>query len=130
MDYRVDGGWGALGVDEGGGVRLLRPLDREAPDGARTEALILAVDRGTPSLTSTATLTLNVLDVNDCAPTLLPPTVFHVPEGAPATFLGILRATDRDVWSLGHGPLFSFSLDPANPPHVLESVELHRHSGE
>ena len=126
----MEGGWGALGVDEGGGVRLLRPLDREAAGGARTEVQVLAVDRGTPPLTSTATLTLNVLDVNDCAPTLLPPTVFHVLEGAHTSLLGILRATDRDVWSLGHGPPFSFSLDPANPPHVLESLELRRESGE
>lgn len=130
VDYRVEGGWGALGVDEGGGVRLLRPLDREAPGGARTLARILAVDRGTPPLTSTATLTLTVLDVNDCAPTLLPPTVFHVPEGTPATFLGLLRATDRDVWSLGHGPPFSFLLDPSNPPHILQSLELRRDAGE
>lgn len=124
VDYWVEGGWGALKVDEEGGVSLWRALDREAPGGAAGEALVVAVDRGRPPLTATATLSITVTDVNDCAPTLLPPTVFHVVEDAPPTLLGILKATDEDVWALGHGPPFNLSLAESNSEHVLASVTL------
>ncbi|XP_050721664.1 putative neural-cadherin 2 isoform X2 [Eriocheir sinensis] len=124
VDYWVEDDWGALRVDEEGSVTLRRALDREATEGAAGKAFIVAVDRGTPQLTATATLSLTVTDVNDCAPSLLPPTVFHVPEDAPPTMLGVLKATDQDVWAMGHGPPFNLTLSPLNPPHVLESVAL------
>ncbi|XP_042858112.1 neural-cadherin-like, partial [Penaeus japonicus] len=124
VDYRVLGGWGVLGVDSGGGVSLWRALDREAPDGAVGVANVIAVDRGRPPLTSTATITIVVTDINDCPPRLLPPTTFHVPENAPPTLLGVLTATDDDVWAMGHGPPFTLSLAPTNPPHVLAQVTL------
>lgn len=124
VDYWVEGGWGALKVNEEGGVSLWRALDREAPGGAFGEAVVVAVDRGRPPLTASATLAITVTDVNDCAPTLLPPTVFHVIEDAPATLLGLLKATDEDVWALGHGPPFNLSLASSNPEHVLAAVTL------
>ncbi|XP_045132549.1 putative neural-cadherin 2 [Portunus trituberculatus] len=124
VDYWVEGGWGALKVDGEGSVTLWRALDRETPGGAAGMALLVAVDRGVPPLTATATLSLTVTDVNDCAPTLLPPTVFHVPEDSPPTMLGVLKATDKDMWTLGHGPPFNLSLSPSNPDHVLASVSL------
>ena len=120
----MEGGWDALKVDSEGSVTLWRELDREAPSGAAGMALVVAVDRGIPPLTATATLSLTVTDVNDCAPTLLPPTVFHVSEDAPSTMLGVLKATDEDVWTLGHGPPFNLTLAPTNPTHVLASVLL------
>ncbi|XP_071534252.1 neural-cadherin-like [Panulirus ornatus] len=125
VDYRVTGGWGALTVDAGGGVSLLRSLDREAPDGGAVGvARVIGVDRGAPPLTATATLTITVTDVNDCAPRLLPPTVLHVAEGGAPALLGVLTATDSDVWALGHGPPFTFSLAPTNPAHVLAHISL------
>nr|XP_045589087.1 neural-cadherin-like [Procambarus clarkii] len=124
VDYQVSGGWGALTVGADGGVSLWRSLDREAPDGDTGVATVIAVDRGRPPLTSTATLTITVADVNDCAPRLLPPTVLHVTEGTPPTLLGVLTATDYDVWALGHGPPFNFTLSPTNPIHVLTHIKL------
>nr|XP_027239505.1 neural-cadherin-like [Penaeus vannamei] len=124
VDYRVLGGWGALSVDTGGGVSLWRALDREAPDGAVGVANLIAVDRGRPPLTSTATITITVADINDCPPRLLPPTTFHVPENAPPTLLGVLTATDDDVWAMGHGPPFVLSLAPSNPPFVFAQLAL------
>ncbi|XP_071534107.1 uncharacterized protein [Panulirus ornatus] len=125
VDYQVTGGWGALTVDAGGGVSLLRSLDREAPEGGAVGvARVIGVDRGAPPLTATATLTITVTDVNDCAPRLLPPTVLHVAEGGAPTLLGVLTATDSDVWALGHGPPFTFSLAPTNPAHVLAHISL------
>ncbi|XP_037789239.1 neural-cadherin-like [Penaeus monodon] len=124
VDYRVLGGWGALSVDSGGDVSLWRALDREAPDGAVGVANLIAVDRGRPPLTSTATITITVADINDCPPRLLPPTTFHVPENAPPTLLGVLTATDDDVWAMGHGPPFVLSLAPSNPSFVFAQVAL------
>ncbi|KAG7168235.1 Neural-cadherin-like 9, partial [Homarus americanus] len=122
--YRVEGGWGALTVDSEGGVSLRHALDREAPDGAIGVAKIVGVDRGRPPLSATATLTITVTDVNDSPPVLLPPTVFHVTEGAAPTLLGSLTATDHDVWALGHGPPFNLSLAPTNPAHVLAHINI------
>ncbi|XP_066984935.1 putative neural-cadherin 2 [Macrobrachium rosenbergii] len=124
VDYSVVGGWNSLQVDKNGGVTLYRPLDREADEGALGIARILGTDRGEPPLTATATLTVTVTDVNDCAPRLLPPDELHVREGEPPVLLGVLAATDDDIWALGHGPPFSMSLSPSNPPYVLELVRL------
>ncbi|KAK8754586.1 hypothetical protein OTU49_016766, partial [Cherax quadricarinatus] len=129
VDYRVVGGWGAVTVDADGGVRLWRALDREAPGGEVGVARVVAVDEGRPSLSSTATLTITLTDVNDCPPRLLPPTVLHVREGAPASLLGILTATDDDVWALGHGPPFTFTLAPSNPSHVFNIISINYQSG-
>ncbi|XP_071534217.1 putative neural-cadherin 2 [Panulirus ornatus] len=125
VDYRVEGGWGVLTVDSEGEVSLRGVLDREAPpDGGIGVAKILGVDRGQPPLTATATLTITVTDVNDSPPVLLPPTLFHVIEGAAPTLLGALTATDHDVWALGHGPPFNLSLSPNNTASVLAHITL------
>ncbi|XP_050715756.1 neural-cadherin-like [Eriocheir sinensis] len=124
IDYRLEGGWGALTVDTEADVSLAGPLDREAPGGAVGKVRVVAVDRGDPPLSATATLTVTVEDVNDCPPTLLPPTVLHVTEGGPPALLSVLKATDPDVWALGHGPPFTFSLAPSNPAHVLSLISL------
>ncbi|XP_071513325.1 putative neural-cadherin 2 [Panulirus ornatus] len=124
VHYYVEGGWGSLSVDESGEVRLWRALDREAPGGEVSTAWVVAVDEGHPSLSSTATLTITVTDVNDCPPRLLPPTLLHVAEGAPASLLGLLTATDDDVWALAHGPPFNFTLAPSNPDHVLNTLSI------
>nr|XP_045603729.1 putative neural-cadherin 2 isoform X2 [Procambarus clarkii]XP_045603730.1 putative neural-cadherin 2 isoform X2 [Procambarus clarkii] len=129
VEYRVVGGWGVVTVDGVGGVRLWRALDRESPGGEVGVARVVAVDDGRPSLSSTATLTITLTDVNDCPPRLLPPTVLHVTEGAPASLLGILTATDDDVWALGHGPPFTFTLAPSNPAHVLNILNISSQAG-
>lgn len=130
MDYRVVGGWGALRVEGGGAVRLWRTLDREAEGGEVGVARIIAIDKGSPPLSSTATLTITVTDVNDCPPRMRPPTLLHVTEGASSTLLGILTATDDDLWQLGHGPPFSFTLAPSNPSFVTQTISLQYHHGQ
>ncbi|XP_069978400.1 LOW QUALITY PROTEIN: neural-cadherin, partial [Penaeus vannamei] len=124
VEYRVVGGWGALSVEAGGGVRLWRALDREGEGGAEGVARVVGVDEGQPPLSSTATLSITVTDVNDCPPRLLPPTVLHVREGASAARLGVLTATDDDVWEMGHGPPFALALAASNPAHVLDLIAL------
>ena len=124
MQYSLEGGWDALDVDAYGNVTLRRQLDREAPGGDISEALIVAVDGGLPPRSATATLTISVEDVNDCPPVILPPTLLHVTEGSPPALLGVLKATDPDVWALGHGPPFILSLAPTNPPQILSLINL------
>lgn len=129
MDYNLAGDWwwtAALSVNSSGHITLQKPLDREAPGGvgAVGKVQLMASDQGTPPLTSTATLTITVTDVNDCAPELLPPTVFHVTEGGAETKLGTLMATDRDVWAMGHGPPFNFTLAHSNPSYIFTFIRL------
>ncbi|XP_047477091.1 putative neural-cadherin 2 [Penaeus chinensis] len=124
VEYRIVGGWGALSVEAGGGVRLWRALDREGEGGAEGVARVVGVDEGRPPLSSTATLSITVTDVNDCPPRLLPPTVLHVREGTSAARLGVLTATDDDVWEMGHGPPFALALAASNPAHVLDLIAL------
>lgn len=124
VDYRVEGGWGSLSVDSDGSIRLWRLLDREGPGGDVGVAEVISVDQGRPPLSATATLTITVTDVNDCPPHLLPPTVVHVPESSPPTLLATLTATDPDVWALGHGPPFNFSLADTNPAFIIDNINL------
>lgn len=124
VNYHLVGGWGALRVDPGGGVRLWRALDRESSGGEVGVARIICVDEGRPRLSSTATLTVAVSDVNDSAPRLNPPSSLHVTEGESSSLLGVLTATDDDLWHLGHGPPFTFSLAPSNPTLITRSLTL------
>ncbi|XP_042866471.1 putative neural-cadherin 2 [Penaeus japonicus] len=125
VEYRMKDAWKALAVTKDGTVTLQSALDREASDGGLVVAEVLAVDRGSPPLTATATLTVVITDVNDCPPVLTPPTVLHVQEHAQTpALLTTLTADDEDVWAMGHGPPFNLSLAPNNPPHVLEKINL------
>ncbi|CAL4133360.1 unnamed protein product, partial [Meganyctiphanes norvegica] len=124
VDYRVEGGWGALTIDSVGDVRLWRHLDRETTNGSVAVAKIIATDHGRPPLSSTALLSITVTDVNDSPPYLVPPRVLHVVEGSAARRLGVLKATDTDVWALGHGPPFTMSLSVNNPKYVMDLIDL------
>jgi protocadherin delta 1 len=81
IEYRLlvntPGGGGGGGSNAGGGSLFLidpvtgvlttgQPLDREQVE--KHVLTVVAVDRGTPSLSSTATAAVTVLDVNDNAP--------------------------------------------------------------
>ncbi|KAK3581134.1 hypothetical protein CHS0354_033929 [Potamilus streckersoni] len=89
-------------------------LDREALAGQKDEMYevrILAIDKGYPSRTGTATLRIHVRDVNDNVPeiVLLQPSI--VMEGEPPPQLAtIFKAIDRDTAKYG-GPFF-FQLPP------------------
>ncbi|KAK7080330.1 hypothetical protein SK128_017661 [Halocaridina rubra] len=124
VKYLVNATWGALTIDNSGGVRLWRSLDREDAEGDTRIAEIISIDEGSPPQSSTATLTVTITDVNDCPPRLRPPTVLYVTEGRDVTNLGLILATDDDVWALGHGPPFKFSLSPSNPNFVKNFIDL------
>ena len=105
---------------------MASPLDREAEDGTGGNKVvhIVAVDTGVPSLSSTATLHITLIDVNDCPPRLSSPTVLHIAEDSPAAFINLITAEDDDVWALGHGPPFNFSLASTNAKYVTKLISL------
>lgn len=79
-----------------GVITANKQFDRES--NSEIEFRVLAVDSGNPALTGTATVLLNILDINDEAPTFKKKHYeFHVKEGqAPFTFIGRVDAQDLD----------------------------------
>ncbi|RLV84253.1 hypothetical protein DV515_00016305 [Chloebia gouldiae] len=79
-------------------------LDREI--WSQTRLVVTAMDRGTPPLMGSATLTVVVMDINDNSPTIPIPWEICVPEN---TLLGtqIAQLTGNDVDS---GPALSYTL--------------------
>lgn len=62
-----------------GSVKTNIVLDREIRD--MYKLTVIATDEGDPQMTGTATLRINVVDVNDNQPTFPPPNVISVSEG-------------------------------------------------
>lgn len=79
-------------------------FDREAaPSGGVYKLNVLAIDNGSPRLTSTATVEVFILDVNDWAPQFTRDVyTFSVPEDARIQeVIGAVEAVDRDADSQG-----------------------------
>lgn len=109
-------------VDSTGRVRLQRGLDREASP--HHTVLVLAMDRGEPPRTSTATLLLTLSDINDNAPHVASPDGIFVTENSGPQHVADLTLDDPDDWSLGHGPPFSVALDSHAPRHIKETFAV------
>ncbi|XP_069737774.1 protocadherin-16 [Phaenicophaeus curvirostris] len=90
---------------QSGTITTAAILDREI--WAQTRLVVTAMDRGTPPLVGSATLTVVVMDVNDNSPTIPFPWEVRVPENA---LLGtqIVQLTGNDVDS---GPALSYALE-------------------
>ncbi|XP_042883447.1 putative neural-cadherin 2 isoform X2 [Penaeus japonicus] len=113
---------GRFAVDTHGTVRLAHSLDREETDAHNV--LVLAIDDGVPPRTSTATLSINVTDVNDNAPYLDDPREVQVIENSKPQVVARVKLGDPDNWRQGHGPPFSIHLDPRAPPHIKAAVKV------
>ncbi|XP_016140663.1 cadherin-related family member 2 [Sinocyclocheilus grahami] len=89
-------------------------LDREAidlaPDGV-IELVVIASDMGTPSLSSTAKVTINIGDENDNSPRYLDPAPyeFKVKESESGIWVGSLRAHDADQSDFNNRIFFSIT---------------------
>ncbi|XP_030595412.1 cadherin-related family member 2 [Archocentrus centrarchus] len=88
-------------IDPNTGVlRNSVPLDREALDPELEGKIVLevtATDKGTPPLSTNATVTINIQDVNDNAPKFDAPSYkFSVREGEKGVFVGSVQAEDLD----------------------------------
>nr|XP_053635865.1 putative neural-cadherin 2 isoform X3 [Cherax quadricarinatus] len=113
---------GKFAVDGSGSVRLAGGLDRETHQTHNVR--VWAVDDGVPPRTATATLMVNVTDVNDNPPFLSAPQEVQVEENAPPQLLARVKLGDPDDWRQGHGPPFSIALDPHAPAHVSDAVDV------
>ncbi|KAK4303743.1 hypothetical protein Pmani_024276 [Petrolisthes manimaculis] len=111
-----------FGVGVAGDVWLVDGLDRETH--ATHTVLVLAVDRGLPPRTATATLFIEVTDVNDNPPYLSWPNEVNVRENSDPHEVARLTLGDLDDWDQGHGPPFTLRLDPMAPTHVTKAVRV------
>ena len=59
--------------------------------------VVVAVDSGTPPLSATSTIALNISDVNDCAPDLVtsPSVLTLLEEHSGRVLVATITATDR-----------------------------------
>nr|XP_040135476.1 cadherin-15 isoform X4 [Ictidomys tridecemlineatus] len=92
--------------------RVLSPASPFLKDGWY-RAIVLALDDGSPPSTGTGTLSIEIVEVNDHAPVLAPPSPSSLcsePDQGPGLLLG---ATDEDLPP--HGAPFLFQLSPRFP---------------
>ena len=101
-------------------------FDREQVQ--QVEARILAVDRGTPPRTGTATIRVTIADANDCTPEFTNSLyVFGTYENQPhGTVIGRVHATDNDTEPLAK---LTYSLQNFDVSSYLPFV-IDRYSGE
>uniref|UniRef100_A0A667Y7I2 Uncharacterized protein n=1 Tax=Myripristis murdjan TaxID=586833 RepID=A0A667Y7I2_9TELE len=118
--------YGHFTISQAGVVTVASPLDRETVAGY--ELVVMATDRGNPPLTSSVTVQLPLLDMNDNGPELEAAYTPVLWENSPAPQVvwlnhtsTLLQVVDRD--SPEHGPPFSLSLPP---PYTID-FHLHDH---
>ena len=120
ITYTFEGGNdgdGAFVVDVYSGiVRTSRPLDRETVP--YFELVAVAVDRGTPQLSSTVPIMVDVGDINDNPPMFEKDQLeFYVKENAPlGSVVGIIEALDPDE---GENAIVSYSLIGGRDAHLF-----------
>ncbi|KAL6048628.1 hypothetical protein STEG23_002313 [Scotinomys teguina] len=96
------------------------PLDRE--NRAEYNITITVSDMGTPRLTTQHTITVQVYDINDNAPTFTQTsyTLFVLENNSPALHIGTISATDSDS---GSNARITYSFLPTNDTQlVLSSI--------
>ncbi|XP_045495363.1 protein dachsous [Colias croceus] len=80
-----------------GSVKTNIVLDREIRESYKLT--VIATDEGNPQMTGTATLRINIVDVNDNQPTFPPPNVISVSEGTEVgSILTSVTANDVDTY--------------------------------
>uniref|UniRef100_H0V535 Dachsous cadherin-related 2 n=1 Tax=Cavia porcellus TaxID=10141 RepID=H0V535_CAVPO len=93
-----------------GVVTAMVPLDRESMDSY--SLAVQAADKGTPRLSATATIQIQVIDINDNAPVFLPFEAVEIEENAlPGVIVSRLSVHDVDL-----NPAFIFSFAKEGNP--------------
>ncbi|GFR71800.1 cadherin-related protein [Elysia marginata] len=107
-------------IDEHSGIIKARTtFDHEIEK--RLNVIVLATDTNKPSLVGTATVVVNILDINDNYPELLTKEL-RVPEGGGRMkVVGRLRATDKDS---GRNAQLVFSLPLSGDPMVSQMFRV------
>ncbi|XP_023559812.1 protocadherin beta-14 [Octodon degus] len=100
-----------------------RSLDRESR--AQYNITISVTDLGTPRLKTQHTITLQVSDVNDNAPTFTQSsyTLFVPENNSPALLIGTISATDRDSGSNAQGPFPAHLVDVSGTGTLSHSYQ-------
>ncbi|XP_036060664.1 protocadherin beta-18-like [Onychomys torridus] len=105
------------------------PLDRESR--AEYNITVTVTDKGTPTLTTQQTITVQVADVNDNVPTFTQTsyTLFVQENNSPTLHIGTISATDSDSGSNAH---ITYSLLPTQDPQLaLDSlISINADSGQ
>ncbi|XP_041358050.1 protocadherin-9-like [Gigantopelta aegis] len=107
-------------IDENSGVVTANDVfDREIM--SEISFIVKAVDQGNEALTGTATVTVNILDVNDNSPTFpSTPVMLYIPEMLPAgRRVGKIEARDLDVGLNGELEYKLLTKDPDLPFNVF-----------
>ncbi|XP_052781279.1 protocadherin Fat 4-like isoform X2 [Mya arenaria] len=117
----------AFSISNTGEVQIGSVLDRETL--GKYKLLVEVADSGTPALTTTATVSIVVNDVNDNTPVFasIPYVVTQVEDISVGTVVETVQATDGDtgdaaklVYSIISGDVDSkFSIDPSNGDIIL-----------
>ncbi|KAJ8282088.1 hypothetical protein COCON_G00046070 [Conger conger] len=129
--YHLDDPDGFFSAEEAGQslvVVVRRTLDREVRDTHRLT--VVTTDRGVPSQSSTATLVVEVTDINDNCPAfrLDSPKSILVPMDAPRSTAVIrVRAMDPD---LGPNSIITYSFSPKTSDKSRELFSLDSDSGQ
>ncbi|XP_055959112.1 protocadherin Fat 4 [Patella vulgata] len=106
-------------------VTLLSPLDYEQYQSH--EVKVIATDGGSPSLSSTATIVVNVMNDND-APVCPASESVSLPEDSPAgTLVGTITCTDTDTGVDGQ---ITFKIDGSNTATVLSIYKVASTTGQ
>ncbi|MBZ3882355.1 Protocadherin Fat 3 [Sciurus carolinensis] len=115
-------------------VKVKKKLDRERVSGY--SLLVQAIDSGVPAMSSTATVNIDISDVNDNSPVFTPANYTAVIQENKPVGTSILQlvVTDRD--SFHNGPPFTFSILSGNEeeefvldPHgILRSAVVFQHT--
>ncbi|XP_058056650.1 protein dachsous [Anopheles bellator] len=99
-------------------------LDREIRDKYRLK--VIATDEGVPQMTGTATINVNVVDVNDNQPTFPPNTVISVSEATSVgTVLTTITANDVDT-----NPPLTYSFADLGDDDAMSFFSIDRYSGK
>ncbi|XP_059477254.1 DE-cadherin isoform X2 [Neocloeon triangulifer] len=104
-----------LSIDYDGCISLIKPLDRDPPNGyERWQILINAKDEDGEqnSLQSPTEVEIILTDINDNAPYLNVPQPVIWPENTDPGVITTLTAEDNDDHKKGNGPPFHYELDP------------------
>ncbi|XP_047738845.1 putative neural-cadherin 2, partial [Hyalella azteca] len=117
-----------FGIDHTGTIRTIGLVDREAI--SKHSLVVHATDHGVPPRQSSATVTVEIDDVNDNAPIFTGPTYVNVHRKNIEGFTIFFNLTDPDDWSVGHGPPFSAQLDPRAPSSIRKAVSVAYKRGE
>uniref|UniRef100_T1IXK6 Cadherin domain-containing protein n=1 Tax=Strigamia maritima TaxID=126957 RepID=T1IXK6_STRMM len=127
IEYRLDSvsdeGWPFVVDANSGQLNITRDLDRETH--GSYSFVVMALDRGSPRLSSTTAISVDVLDVNDEQPRFIgDPYYASVAENQrPGYFVAQVRAYDLDSNATGNGRVFYKLDDNVKRTFFIDSKE-------